>query len=91
MSYLSFLKYICSSHKYRPNFVDYLETVAIRPPLTYGEGDEKFVPRIFEYLSSRGFSYPRIAGAGGKQQLVYAGKLNTVIYNKNLCLLSCFS
>uniref|UniRef100_A0A0A1WJ39 3 beta-hydroxysteroid dehydrogenase/Delta 5-->4-isomerase type 3 n=1 Tax=Zeugodacus cucurbitae TaxID=28588 RepID=A0A0A1WJ39_ZEUCU len=57
------------------NQIDYLETVAIRPPLTYGEGDEKFVPRIFEYLSSRGFSYPRIAGAGGKQQLVYAGNV----------------
>ncbi|XP_011201974.2 3 beta-hydroxysteroid dehydrogenase/Delta 5--_4-isomerase type 3 [Bactrocera dorsalis] len=54
---------------------DYLETVAIRPPLTYGEGDEKFVPRVFEYLSSRGYSYPRIAGAGGKQQLVYAGNV----------------
>ncbi|XP_017481113.1 PREDICTED: 3 beta-hydroxysteroid dehydrogenase/Delta 5--_4-isomerase type 2 [Rhagoletis zephyria] len=57
------------------NQKDYLETVAIRPPLTYGEGDMKFVPQVFEYLSGRGFSYPRIAGAGGKQQLVYAGNV----------------
>ncbi|CAD7003441.1 3 beta-hydroxysteroid dehydrogenase/Delta 5--_4-isomerase type 2 [Ceratitis capitata] len=57
------------------NQKDYLETVAIRPPLTYGEGDTKFVPCVFEYLSSRGFSYPRIAGAGGKQQLAYAGNV----------------
>ncbi|XP_054732990.1 3 beta-hydroxysteroid dehydrogenase/Delta 5--_4-isomerase type 3 isoform X1 [Anastrepha obliqua] len=54
---------------------EYLETVAIRPPLTYGEGDMKFVPQVFEYLSKRGFSYPRVAGAGGKQQLVYAGNV----------------
>ncbi|XP_067647714.1 3 beta-hydroxysteroid dehydrogenase/Delta 5--_4-isomerase type 4 isoform X2 [Eurosta solidaginis] len=57
------------------NQKDYLQTVAIRPPLTYGEGDEKFVPRVLEYLERRGFSYPRIAGSGGKQQLVYAGNV----------------
>ncbi|XP_037932308.1 3 beta-hydroxysteroid dehydrogenase/Delta 5--_4-isomerase type 1 [Teleopsis dalmanni] len=57
------------------NRQDYLSTVALRPPLTYGEGDSHFVPQMFDYLSKRGFTYPRIAGAGGKHQLVYAGNV----------------
>lgn len=55
--------------------LDLLATVAIRPPLTYGEGDHHFMPAIFEYLSKHGYICPRLAGAGGKQQLVYAGNV----------------
>lgn len=62
------------------NQKDYLVTSAIRPPLTYGEGDELFVPNVFSYLSKHNYTYPRIAGAGGKQQISYAGKF----INKNL-------
>ncbi|KAH8298635.1 hypothetical protein KR018_004498 [Drosophila ironensis] len=57
------------------NQQDYLATSAIRAPLTYGECDSHFIPDIFEYLSTRGWVYPRIAGVGGKQQVVYAGNV----------------
>ncbi|KAL9907971.1 3 beta-hydroxysteroid dehydrogenase/Delta 5--_4-isomerase type 4 [Glossina fuscipes fuscipes] len=53
----------------------YLTTTAIRPPLTYGEGDQHFLPKILTYLRQRDFMYPRIAGAGGKQQIAYAGNV----------------
>ncbi|XP_055845933.1 3 beta-hydroxysteroid dehydrogenase/Delta 5--_4-isomerase type 3 isoform X2 [Episyrphus balteatus] len=52
-----------------------LQTVAMRPPLTYGEGDNHFMPAVFRFLSKRGNIYPRIAGSGGKQQLAYAGNI----------------
>ncbi|XP_059227027.1 3 beta-hydroxysteroid dehydrogenase/Delta 5--_4-isomerase type 1 [Stomoxys calcitrans] len=52
-----------------------LVTTAIRPPLTYGEGDNFFVTDMLKYLSSHSFVYPRIAGVGGKQQLCYAGNV----------------
>ncbi|XP_017157120.1 3 beta-hydroxysteroid dehydrogenase/Delta 5--_4-isomerase [Drosophila miranda] len=57
------------------NQQDYLATCAIRAPLTYGECDSHFVTDTFEYLSTRGWVFPRIAGVGGKQQLVYAGNV----------------
>ncbi|KAH8302313.1 hypothetical protein KR044_005029 [Drosophila immigrans] len=57
------------------NQLDYLATSAIRAPLTYGECDSHFVTNIFEYLSKRDWVFPRIAGVGGKQQLVYAGNV----------------
>lgn len=52
---------------------DYLTTTAIRPPLTYGEGDNHFLPKVLSFLQGRNYVYPRISGAGGKQQLAYAG------------------
>ncbi|KAH8365551.1 hypothetical protein KR093_001945 [Drosophila rubida] len=55
--------------------LDYLATSAIRAPLTYGECDSHFVTDTFEYLSKRDWVFPRIAGVGGKQQLVYAGNV----------------
>ncbi|KAH8234795.1 hypothetical protein KR032_003211 [Drosophila birchii] len=57
------------------NQQEYLATSAIRAPLTYGECDSHFITKIFEYLSTRGWVFPRIAGVGGKQQLVYAGNV----------------
>ncbi|XP_030373217.1 3 beta-hydroxysteroid dehydrogenase/Delta 5--_4-isomerase type 1 [Scaptodrosophila lebanonensis] len=54
---------------------DYLATSAIRAPLTYGECDSHFITDIFSYLSKRDWVFPRIAGVGGKQQLVYAGNV----------------
>ncbi|XP_062129759.1 3 beta-hydroxysteroid dehydrogenase/Delta 5--_4-isomerase [Drosophila sulfurigaster albostrigata] len=57
------------------NQLDYLATSAIRAPLTYGECDSHFVTDTFEYLSKRDWVFPRIAGVGGKQQLVYAGNV----------------
>ncbi|TDG52882.1 hypothetical protein AWZ03_000425 [Drosophila navojoa] len=57
------------------NQLDYLATTAIRAPLTYGECDPHFITTIFDYLSTRNWVFPRIAGVGGKQQLVYAGNV----------------
>ncbi|XP_017081138.1 3 beta-hydroxysteroid dehydrogenase/Delta 5--_4-isomerase [Drosophila eugracilis] len=57
------------------NQKEYLATSAIRAPLTYGECDSLFITELFDYLSSRGWVFPRIAGVGGKQQLVYAGNV----------------
>lgn len=57
------------------SLIDYLATSAIRAPLTYGECDSHFVTDAFDYLSKRNWIYPRIAGVGGKQQLVYAGNV----------------
>lgn len=56
------------------NQSDYLQTVAIRPPLTYGEADTNFMPNVLRYLQKRKYVFPRIAGPGGKQQIAYAGK-----------------
>lgn len=52
---------------------DYLTTAAIRPPLTYGEADQHFIPNVLSYLHKHSYTYPRIAGPGGKQQVSYAG------------------
>ncbi|XP_061393282.1 3 beta-hydroxysteroid dehydrogenase/Delta 5--_4-isomerase type 1, partial [Musca vetustissima] len=52
-----------------------LTTTAIRPPLTYGEGDTFFMPDMLRFLSRNSYVYPKIAGAGGKQQLCYAGNV----------------
>ncbi|ALC45094.1 CG7724 [Drosophila busckii] len=57
------------------NHLDYLATSAIRAPLTYGECDSHFITNAFDYLSTRNWIFPRIAGVGGKQQLVYAGNV----------------
>ncbi|EDX10820.1 3 beta-hydroxysteroid dehydrogenase/Delta 5--_4-isomerase [Drosophila simulans] len=57
------------------NQKEYLATSAIRAPLTYGECDSHFITEIFDFLSTRGWVFPRIAGVGGKQQLVYAGNV----------------
>ncbi|KAH8384449.1 3 beta-hydroxysteroid dehydrogenase/Delta 5--_4-isomerase [Drosophila serrata] len=57
------------------NQTEYLATSAIRAPLTYGECDSHFITKIFDYLSTRSWVFPRIAGVGGKQQLVYAGNV----------------
>lgn len=56
------------------NRKDYLTTTAIRPPLTYGEGDNHFIPRVLEFLKARDYVYPRVSGPGGKHQIAYAGK-----------------
>lgn len=57
------------------SLTDYLATSAVRAPLTYGECDSHFVTKVFDYLSKRNWTFPRIAGVGGKQQLVYAGNV----------------
>ncbi|XP_055380711.1 3 beta-hydroxysteroid dehydrogenase/Delta 5--_4-isomerase isoform X2 [Condylostylus longicornis] len=54
------------------NGSDTLKTVAIRSPIIYGEGDNHFLPPLFKCLASWNNSIPRIGGAGGKHQLVYA-------------------
>lgn len=67
------LQTIRALFKYFCILLDNLSTTALRPTLTYGECDLHFVPQVLEFLSRRGYTYPRIAGAGGKQQIVYAG------------------
>ncbi|XP_055380707.1 3 beta-hydroxysteroid dehydrogenase/Delta 5--_4-isomerase type 2 isoform X1 [Condylostylus longicornis] len=57
------------------NGSDTLKTVAIRSPIIYGEGDNHFLPPLFKCLASWNNSIPRIGGAGGKHQLVYAGNV----------------
>lgn len=51
-----------------------LLTTAIRPPIIYGEEDSWFFPSLIEISEKFNGRIPRIAGAGGKHQIVYAGK-----------------
>ncbi|ETN66772.1 hydroxysteroid dehydrogenase [Anopheles darlingi] len=50
-----------------------LKTIAIRPTVMFGECDERFVPNIIKVALKYNGAIPKIAGPGGKQQLVYAG------------------
>ncbi|XP_065079851.1 3 beta-hydroxysteroid dehydrogenase/Delta 5--_4-isomerase [Ochlerotatus camptorhynchus] len=52
-----------------------LKTIAIRPPVTFGEGDQRFIPSIIKVALRFNGEIPKIAGPGGKQQLVYAGNV----------------
>ncbi|XP_050092921.1 3 beta-hydroxysteroid dehydrogenase type 7 [Anopheles aquasalis] len=50
-----------------------LKTIAIRPTVMFGECDERFVPNIIKVALRYNGAIPKVAGPGGKQQLVYAG------------------
>ncbi|XP_055607558.1 NADPH-dependent 3-keto-steroid reductase Hsd3b4 [Uranotaenia lowii] len=50
-----------------------LKTIAIRPPVMFGEGDQLFVPTLIKVALRFGGELPKIAGPGGKQQVLYAG------------------
>ncbi|XP_049290446.1 3 beta-hydroxysteroid dehydrogenase/Delta 5--_4-isomerase [Anopheles funestus] len=50
-----------------------LKTIAIRPPVMFGECDERFVPSITKVALKFNGSIPKLAGPGGKQQIIYAG------------------
>lgn len=50
-----------------------LATVALRPTVMYGEGDQRFVPSIMRLAHRFDQRIPKLAGAGGKQQLTYVG------------------
>lgn len=51
-----------------------LATVALRPTVMYGEEDQRFVPGVMRLAHCFDQRIPMVAGAGGKQQLTYAGK-----------------
>lgn len=74
ISFVRYYKYVHIWISFFYYFTDVLQTVALRPPLMYGEGDNHFMPAVLRYLSNHNYKIPRIAGAGGKQQLVYVGK-----------------
>lgn len=50
-----------------------LKTVALRPSFIYGEEDPRFMTSIINVAQKMGGRVPKLAGAGGKQQVVYAG------------------
>lgn len=50
-----------------------LLTTAIRPPIIYGEEDSWYFPSLIKISEKFNGKIPRIAGAGGKHQTVYAG------------------
>ncbi|XP_024941878.1 3 beta-hydroxysteroid dehydrogenase/Delta 5--_4-isomerase type 2 isoform X2 [Cephus cinctus] len=50
-----------------------LRTTSLRPTLLYGEEDSKLVSNILMIAKKGNYSLVRPAGAGGKQQLTYAG------------------
>lgn len=50
-----------------------LVTVALRPTVMYGEQDHRFVPGIMKLAHRFDQRIPKLAGAGGKQQLTYVG------------------
>lgn len=50
-----------------------LLTTAIRPPIIYGEEDSWYFPSLIKISEKFNGRIPRIAGAGGKHQIVYAG------------------
>lgn len=51
-----------------------LKTVALRPPLMYGEQDPRFLTNLINAAHKLGGKVPKIGGAGGKQQVVYVGQ-----------------
>ncbi|XP_077291622.1 3 beta-hydroxysteroid dehydrogenase/Delta 5--_4-isomerase type 2 [Arctopsyche grandis] len=52
-----------------------LKTVALRPSFIYGEEDPRFMTSIINVAQKMGGRVPKLAGAGGKQQVVYAGNV----------------
>ncbi|XP_053676118.1 3 beta-hydroxysteroid dehydrogenase/Delta 5--_4-isomerase [Anopheles nili] len=50
-----------------------LKTIAIRPPVMFGECDERFVPSIAKVAQRFKGAIPKLAGPGGKQQIIYVG------------------
>lgn len=41
--------------------------------MMYGEADERFVPSLIQLAHRFDQRIPKVAGAGGKQQLTYVG------------------
>lgn len=54
---------------------DKLYTCSLRPTFTYGEGDKYIFSKLYELSSRWSGQIPRIAGDGGKHQLVYVGNV----------------
>ncbi|XP_058462323.1 3 beta-hydroxysteroid dehydrogenase/Delta 5--_4-isomerase [Malaya genurostris] len=65
-----------------------LKTIAIRPPVIFGEGDQRFVPTLIRVAMRFGGEIPKIAGPGGKQQLLYAGNAAWAHYRAKEALAS---
>lgn len=54
----------------------------------FGEGDQRFIPTIIKVAMRFGGEIPKIAGPGGKQQLVYAGNAAWAHYRAKEALAS---
>lgn len=59
---------------YIKNILDFLSTVALRFPLMYGEEDRQCFSKLIAVSEKWNGQIPKIAGDGGKHQLIYAGK-----------------
>uniref|UniRef100_A0A336N122 CSON010444 protein n=1 Tax=Culicoides sonorensis TaxID=179676 RepID=A0A336N122_CULSO len=57
----------------RVNVTDFLKTVALRFPIMYGEEDRTCFTKLIELSEKWNGQIPKIAGDGGKHQLIYAG------------------
>ncbi|XP_042236248.1 3 beta-hydroxysteroid dehydrogenase/Delta 5--_4-isomerase-like isoform X3 [Homarus americanus] len=54
---------------------DILQTIVLRPPLLYGEGDPSFVPYILRLASASGNRLPSVGNPAAFLQAAYAGNL----------------
>ncbi|XP_068218054.1 uncharacterized protein [Palaemon carinicauda] len=54
-----------------------LKTVALRPPVLYGEGDSSFVPLIHKLAKAAGCKMPSIGNPAAFTQAAYAGNVAT--------------
>lgn len=54
-----------------------LQTVALRPPLLFGEGDNAFVPVVLRLARAGGDRLPSIGSPGEFIQVAYVGKAVT--------------
>lgn len=52
-----------------------LRTIALRPPIIYGEGDTSFVPLIYTLAKAAGNKLPSIGHPGAFTQAAYAGNV----------------
>lgn len=69
-------KLVLSSNGHQlANGEGHLKTIALRPPTYYGEEDTKFFPNLLKLGKRFNWQIPRLAGAGGKHQMVYAGNV----------------
>ncbi|XP_042236250.1 3 beta-hydroxysteroid dehydrogenase/Delta 5--_4-isomerase-like isoform X5 [Homarus americanus] len=66
----------CDDHMYQVNVDgDILQTIVLRPPLLYGEGDPSFVPYILRLASASGNRLPSVGNPAAFLQAAYAGNL----------------
>lgn len=66
-----------------------LQTLVLRPPLLYGEGDRSFVPVIVRLARAGGDRVPSVGDPEAFIQAAYVGKTSFTTTSSCSCMVDC--